>query len=897
MKGVKRLIIVLTILGALLPGYAQNLVQNPSFEALPDWDNLWMLSTIVPSTNTAVAKEITTDAHEGSKSVELSNSVFLKWTYFYTDSVNAPISFITNQRYEVKGWIKSVEEGKAVALSIVWNDKLDALVFYNGNPDPVTNPDWFMVKDTITALADYNDGFLSLGFRADKSGSLPVGKLLLDDFSVTRLSSNLTDIVDFSIPEQIGPAVIDDLLHTVVVEVPFGTNVTALVPAIDLSLGATINPASDVAGDFTVPVVYTVTAEDGITSQDWTVTMTFAPPSTETDILSFVLAQQTGPATIDNMLHTVITEVAFGTDVEGLVPTIDLSPGATINPASGAGVDFSAPVIYTVTAEDGITAQVYIVAVMVSTISNETEIVSFKLAEQTAPATIDNLLHTISIGVPFATDLTALVPTIALSAGATINPASGDTVDFSAPGVYTVTAEDGTTTQDWSVTVVESFNTATDIVSFTFAEQAGPATLDNMLHTVSMEVPYGTDVSALVPTIGLSDSASIVPASGAVTDFSVPVVFTVTADDGITIQDWKVAVVLLPNTETDIVTFTLIDKAGPATLDNFLHTVSIEVPYGTDVSALVPTIGLSDGASIVPTKRVATDFSVPVVYSVTAEDGVTTQDWTVTVVIMPNTKADIVDFSLAQQTGPETIDNLLYVVTVEVPYATDISALVPTIRLSAGATVAPVSGVAADFSVPVVYSVTAEDGVTTQDWTVTVVIMPNTKADIVDFSLVQQTGPAIIDNNLHTVSIEVEKETDVSALVPLISVSEGAAIDPVGGVSADFSAPVIYTITAEDGIISQEWTVSVTVDPAVSVKSEYASISINVYPNPAREVVYVEVSQGGDIYLRDIMGRVVTTIHDASTKTTIPVSELERGTYFIQVIRNSSSQVSKIILE
>jgi hypothetical protein len=59
-------------------------------------------------------------------------------------------------------------------------------------------------------------------------------------------------------------------------------------------------------------------------------------------------------------------------------------------------------------------------------------------------------------------------------------------------------------------------------------------------------------------------------------------------------------------------------------------------------------------------------------------------------------------------------------VAIEVAYTADITNLTPTITLSYGATVIPLSGVARDFTNPVPYTVTAEDGVTYQEWTVTV---------------------------------------------------------------------------------------------------------------------------------------------------------------------------------
>lgn len=51
----------------------------------------------------------------------------------------------------------------------------------------------------------------------------------------------------------------------------------------------------------------------------------------------------------------ISAEVAFGVDISQLIPTIEISPRATVSPASGLQQDFSGPVVYTVTAEDGTT--------------------------------------------------------------------------------------------------------------------------------------------------------------------------------------------------------------------------------------------------------------------------------------------------------------------------------------------------------------------------------------------------------------------------------------------------------------------------------------------------------------------------------------------------------------
>ena len=81
----------------------------------------------------------------------------------------------------------------------------------------------------------------------------------------------------------------------------------------------------------------------------------------EQNITSFSINGVT--ATINDISITVA--LPAGTNVTSLTPTITVSEGATISPASGATVDFTAPVIYTVTAANKATRQ-YVVMVTVS---------------------------------------------------------------------------------------------------------------------------------------------------------------------------------------------------------------------------------------------------------------------------------------------------------------------------------------------------------------------------------------------------------------------------------------------------------------------------------------------------------------------------------------------------
>ncbi len=80
-----------------------------------------------------------------------------------------------------------------------------------------------------------------------------------------------TDIISFTFDEQTSDAFIDNVDHTIDIEVQPGTDITDLTPFITTSLGATINLTGP--QDFSDNVIYTINAENGDT-QDWTVTVT-----------------------------------------------------------------------------------------------------------------------------------------------------------------------------------------------------------------------------------------------------------------------------------------------------------------------------------------------------------------------------------------------------------------------------------------------------------------------------------------------------------------------------------------------------------------------------------------------------------------------------------------------
>ncbi len=153
-------------------------------------------------------------------------------------------------------------------------------------------------------------------------------------------------------------------------------------------------------------------------------------------------------------------------------------------------------------------------------------------------------------------------------------------------------------------------------------------------HTIALTVPYGTNITALIPTIAFT-GLSVSPAGGTAQNFTSPVPYTVTAADAST-QVYTVTVTVASQTDKAITAFNFngLSPAVVGVINEGNHTVSLTVPYGTDVTALVPSISIA-GTSVSPAGGVAKNFTNPVIYTVTAADA-STQAYTVTVTFAPH---------------------------------------------------------------------------------------------------------------------------------------------------------------------------------------------------------------------------------------------------------------------
>ena len=643
--------------------------------------------------------------------------------------------------------------------------------------------------------------------------------------------------------------IINETAKTVSVTMPYGTDVTTLVATFTttgagVKVGAVTQTSGTTANNFTTPVAYTVTATDNTTAT-YTATVTIAP-NTAKAITAYSFIGLSGAAGIINeTAKTIAVTVPFGTNTSNLMATFtttgtDVKVNILAQTSGTTANDFSMPVAYTVSAADSTTAT-YIVNVTIA-INPAKGFTAYSFVGFTGFAgTINEPAKSIAVNLPFGTNPTSLVAAFTTTGtGVTVNTAaqtSGTTANnFTAPVVYTVTAADNLTAT-YTVNVTIAPNPAKAITAFSFAGFTGAAgSINEQAKTITVTVPFGTNVTALVATftstgpnvtVGTATQTSTATAN----NFTTPVAYVVIAADS-SKTTYTVSVVIAPNPAKAITAFSFVGFTGFAgTVDASAKTIAVTVPFGTNVTALVAaytTTGsaVKVGTTVQTSTATANNFTTPVVYTVTADDN-STAAYTATVTIAPNPAKAITAFSFVGFAGAGTaINELNKTIAVLLPYGTsDVTNLTATF-ITTGTivkvgTLDQASGTTANnFTTPVAYIVTAADG-TTATYTVTVTVSLNTDKAISAYSLAGSAG--VIIDATKTIAVNLPSGTVVTALpATFTTTGAGARVGTVAQISGttpnDFTLPVAYIVTAADGSVVK-YTVTVTVVSGINLRT------------------------------------------------------------------------------
>jgi hypothetical protein len=611
---------------------------------------------------------------------------------------------------------------------------------------------------------------------------------------------------------------------------------------------------------------------------------TFGIPGEEISIRG--AAEQDGTIPIKAILPA-------GSSRSGLSPSITYigssvtPPGGTAqtaNPYADSSRDFTSPQVYTVTGSGGgeryYTVQVYI--------KNEAPPVivwfdlelpgSGKMAEGVVTEGFSGQPGEITLHVPPGTSLTNLTAKIAqtgtltgygLSLGGDSRTAITLTGDFSSARPYTVSA--GGQSKDYIVTVIRDKSSVKEITALSFTNSSVDVTKKVIIGGVPLGGKYpvmaivrnGTPLTSLNAKITFR-GASITPPEGTeqlrqnpyisddprdyadgARDFSAAVTYRVTAENGED-REYTVTVLVENDTEKKITNFYFTEPMAMGVINENLHAISVQVPYGTDLSTLTPTITYL-GSSITPpggTAQTANplidpgrNFSSLVVYTVSAGDG-STQPYTVRVTPGWNSAKEITAFSFPGVGVMETVIGAVpngdgkIPISVTVSPNTNLGSLRPAITHT-GKTVSPGPETPCDFRHPVAYTVTAEDG-STKEYLVSVHVSTDSSAVITSFvfksvptgdGIIQAVGS--IDQDTGKITVELPRNVSGQSTINLSPTITyiGASITPPGGTARtanpftdsvrDFSSQLEYTVTAADGG-GRKYTVTVTLAPQIS---------------------------------------------------------------------------------
>ena len=612
--------------------------------------------------------------------------------------------------------------------------------------------------------------------------------------------------------------------------------------------------------------------------------------ATSKEISSFQLASQSGVIGANSIGVTM----PYGSRTTDLIATFEHTGksavvGGAVQTSGISANDFSAPIVYTVVAENGSTKD-YTVTVEVAN-GSANDITAFSILGQAG--TIGT--NSVGVTVPFGTNPNGLVATFTIS-GASVNingtnQVSASTAnDFTTAKTYTVVAANGTT-KNYTVTVVVALNSAKDITAFSILGQAGTIGANS----VGVTLPFGTNPNNLVPSFTISGASVNINGTNQVSattanDFTTVLIYTVVAADGTT-KNYNITVVVSASPAKDITAFSILGQAGIIGA----NSIGVTLPFGTNPIGLVATFTIS-GASvnINGTSQVsattANDFTTAKTYTVVAADG-STKAYTVTVTIAASPAKDITAFSILGQAGTIGANS----VGVTVPFGTNPNGLVATFTIS-GASVningtSQVSATTAnDFTSAKSYTVVAANG-STKAYTVTVTVAANPAKDITAFSILGQSG-AIGTNSI---GVTVPYGTNPNGLVPTFTIS-GTSININGtnqasGTTAnDFTSAITYSVVAADST-TKTYTVTVTVaaspakditafsilGQAGTIDTNSISVTIPYGTNPHGLIATFTIS-GASVNINGANQVSATTTNDFTTAKTYTVVAADGST-------------------
>ncbi|MFI5137328.1 MAG: cadherin-like beta sandwich domain-containing protein [Sphingobacteriales bacterium] len=644
---------------------------------------------------------------------------------------------------------------------------------------------------------------------------------------------------------------------------------TVTVNGMPVASGTASGSISLKAGANTITI--TGIAPDGITTKTYTLIVT-KPPSPNAGLANIALSSGTlNPAFVTGIL-SYTSSVSNATALITVTPTT-ADPTATVKingitvPSGTASAKIPLTVgnntiIAAVTAQDGVTTKTYVV--VLTRVSNNAALSRFTLnpaaatMRQITPGilnytgTVSNSTASVTV-TPITVDPTSTVTVngIAVAQG---TPSGSISLNV---GVNTITlictAQDGVTTRTYTATVTRVKSANAELSSFwvrpggMLQKTPGTVTYTGTVMYIDSSIavcPTMADPNATVTVNGTLVASGFLSGSIGLKVGANTITIIGTAEDGVTTRTYTVVITRAAiSTNADISYFFLV---LPNDFDNFqIHTTPGTLDYrdmeGNSVAYIYLYIGLADltAKKTVNGKPAPQGFFDKIALNVgantvtvvcTAQDGITTKTYTLTITRKASSNAGLAKLALSSGALKPAFATATLSYTASVTNATTSITVTPT-TADPTATV-KVNGVTvtsgtASAGIPLTVGpntlttvVTAQDGVTTKTYTITVTRAPSTNAALSHFALtpataLTQTTPGLLNYTGNVSNATTSVTITPTTVDPTTAVKVNGKLIASGTTSGSISLSVgVNTIilvgTAQDGVSTRAYTLRLT---------------------------------------------------------------------------------------
>lgn len=802
-------------------------------------------------------------------------------------------------------------------------------------------------SNTITTVVTAQDGTTTNSYSIIITRA-PSTNALLSALSITP--STPKNVVPGAGNGNFAATVSNTVSSVTITPITQDSTATVTVNGMTVASGSTSQTIPLAVGANTITTV--VTAQDGVTTQSYILTINRAP-SSNANLANIAISSGTLNPSFVTGTTNYSASVSYATKSITLTPTVaDVTATVTVNGASVASSSASAGIPLNVgpntittliTAADGTTIGTYTIVVTRLASSNAalsalalsagTLSPVFAAGTNNYTATVSNATASITISPatsdPNATVAVNGVSVISGSPSANIplngGPNTIATVVTAADGVTTATYTTIVTRTPSAIASLSNLAVSSGALSPSFATSTGSYTesVSNAISSVTV-TPTVTDPTSTVTINGSSVTSGSASSSIPLNAGPNTITTVVTAQDGVTTATYTLTITRPPSSNallnalsiTPVTAKTVVPGTAfvnyTASVANTVTSV-ILTPVTQDPTATVAVNGtVVTSGSASPSIALAVGSNT-ITTVVTAQDGVTTKSYIITITRGASSNASLGNLSVSSGTLSPAFATSVNSYTASVPFTNQSIALTPTVSdPTATVTIngASVTSGSASANIPlnvgqntITTVITAADGVTTATYTLVVTRLQSSNAALSALALSSGTLNPVFATGTKNYSASVSNSTTSVTITPATSdpnatVTVNATSVTSGSASSAIPLKVganniAVAVTAPDGTTINTYTV--TVNRAPSVIASLSSLAISsgtLSPSFATGTTSYTVS------VSNAVGSVTVTpvVTDPTATVTVNGATVASGSASASIALNAGSNTINTIV-